>query len=119
VRVFERWDRVGTMDSPTGYLYRTALNLHRSRRRKRASRARHESMPTDGDGLAVVEDRDAIVRLLAGLPKNQREAVVLVKWLHLSSEEAGYAMRISPSTVRVHLARAMATLRGTEEVADE
>src|SRR6266516_4369257 len=27
VRMYERWDRVRRMDSPTGYLYRTALNL--------------------------------------------------------------------------------------------
>jgi DNA-directed RNA polymerase specialized sigma24 family protein len=27
VRVFERWDRVGLMDSPGGYAYRVALNL--------------------------------------------------------------------------------------------
>lgn len=30
-RVLERWDRVGTMDSPAGYAYRTALNLQRKR----------------------------------------------------------------------------------------
>jgi hypothetical protein len=29
-RVLERWDRVSTMDDPEGYLYRTALNLHRN-----------------------------------------------------------------------------------------
>src|SRR2546427_3349094 len=34
VRVFERWDRVADLESPTGYLYRTALNLHRSRSRR-------------------------------------------------------------------------------------
>ncbi len=30
-RVLERWDRVREMDSPTGYLFRTALNLQRKR----------------------------------------------------------------------------------------
>jgi DNA-directed RNA polymerase specialized sigma24 family protein len=40
VRVYERWDRVRQMDSPQGYLFRTALNLHRSRLRWVASRAR-------------------------------------------------------------------------------
>ena len=33
VRVYERWGQVGGMDSPTGYLYRTAMNLARSRLR--------------------------------------------------------------------------------------
>ena|SRR5947207_12710303 len=33
VRVYERWPQIREMDSPTGYLYRTALNLHRKRLR--------------------------------------------------------------------------------------
>ncbi|HEY5859013.1 MAG TPA: sigma factor, partial [Actinomycetota bacterium] len=34
VRVWERWDRVGVMADPTGYLYRVAMNLFRSRYRR-------------------------------------------------------------------------------------
>jgi DNA-directed RNA polymerase specialized sigma24 family protein len=34
MRAYERWGRVGSMDSPVGYVYRTALNLNRSRLRK-------------------------------------------------------------------------------------
>lgn len=30
VRVWERWDRVGTLDDPVGYLFKSALNLRRS-----------------------------------------------------------------------------------------
>ena len=30
LKVWERWDRVRNMDDPTGYLYRTALNVYRS-----------------------------------------------------------------------------------------
>src|SRR5687767_8043495 len=46
VRVYERWDRVRRMASPQGYLYRTALNLHRSRVRWLATRARQVLQPT-------------------------------------------------------------------------
>jgi DNA-directed RNA polymerase specialized sigma24 family protein len=45
VRVYERWDRVRQMDSPQGYLFRTALNLHRSRLRWVASTAHREPAP--------------------------------------------------------------------------
>ena len=38
-RVLERWDRVGVMDSPMGYAYRTALNLQRKRLRRLAVRS--------------------------------------------------------------------------------
>jgi DNA-directed RNA polymerase specialized sigma24 family protein len=30
VKACERWDRVRRMDNPTGYLYRTAVNAHKS-----------------------------------------------------------------------------------------
>ena len=30
LKVWERWDHVGEMADPTGYLYRTAMNLYRS-----------------------------------------------------------------------------------------
>ena len=34
--VWERWDRVRSMESPAGYLYRTGMNEYRKRRRKAA-----------------------------------------------------------------------------------
>ena len=37
--VWERWDRVGEMDDPLGYLYRTAMNLFRKRYRRTSSRS--------------------------------------------------------------------------------
>ena len=40
LRAYERWDRVGAMESPAGYVYRTALNLHRSQLRRLIVRAR-------------------------------------------------------------------------------
>src|SRR5690349_8376946 len=36
LRTWERWDRVSAMPDPVGYLYRTAMNLFRSRRRRAA-----------------------------------------------------------------------------------
>src|SRR6266496_1943287 len=34
VALWERWDRVGALSDPTGYLYRTAMNAFRSRYRR-------------------------------------------------------------------------------------
>ncbi len=34
VKVLERWETVRSMDSPTGYLYRTAMNTFRTRYRR-------------------------------------------------------------------------------------
>ena len=40
VRVWERWDRVGTLDDPVGYLFKTALNLRRSALRRATTAGR-------------------------------------------------------------------------------
>lgn len=34
LKLWERWDRVGGLDNPTGYLYRTAMNVFRKRYRR-------------------------------------------------------------------------------------
>src|SRR6478736_10515180 len=46
-RVFERWDRLRAAASPTGYLYRVAMNLHRNRLRSLRVRARRVPVAAD------------------------------------------------------------------------
>lgn len=119
VRVYERWDRVRQMDSPQGYLFRTALNLHRSRVRGLASKARQIFQATPSpDPAEVVQSRDSLSRALASLPTGQREALVLVEWLGMGQEEAATALGIKPGSVRARLSRAKADLRGKLEDED-
>jgi RNA polymerase sigma-70 factor (ECF subfamily) len=119
VRVYERWDRVRQMDSPQGYLFRTAMNLHRSRLRRVASMARHILNATPSpDPAEVVQSRDSLDRALAALPIGQREAVVLVEWLGMDQEEAATALGIKPGSVRSRLSRAKTDLRRVLEDED-
>ena len=112
LRVWERWDRVAALDDPVGYLYRTAMNLFRSRRRRVLVALRRTVKPREpDDGLAEVEDREAVVRALAPLTPGQRAAIVLVDVLGFTSEEAGRALRVHPVTVRVLASRGRAALR--------
>ena len=112
LRLWERWDRVSRLDDPTGYLYRTALNLSHTRRRRAAVALRRVARPgAHRDHLADVEEREAAVRALAPLTRRQRAAVVLVDAMGLTSEEAGEALGVKASTVRVLLARGRAALR--------
>src|SRR3990170_5364286 len=61
--VWERWDRVRSLDSPTGYLYRTAMNAFRSRLRRAARVARRAvGMAEAKDEYAEAEARDAVGR---------------------------------------------------------
>jgi RNA polymerase sigma factor (sigma-70 family) len=122
VRVYERWEHVRSTDSPAGYLYRTALNLHRSRLRRLAVRARRAvGLRPDPpvDPALEAEVRDEVDRALAALPDGQREAMVLVEWVGLSAEEAGRVLGIEPVSVRVRLSRARATLRTAMEDRDD
>lgn len=112
-RVYERWSRVRTMDSPGGYLYRTALNLHRKRARRLAvAGAIHLPGSREGaDPARVVEDRSEVLRLLASLSVPQRQVVVLVEWLGFDSAEAAAVLGIKPASVRTRLHRAKEALR--------
>jgi RNA polymerase sigma-70 factor (ECF subfamily) len=113
LRAFERWDRVGAMDSPAGYVYRTALNLHRSRLRALVVRARRvfANVPAEDVSGPVTASHD-VRTALARLPRGQREALILVEWLDLGSEEAGRVLGIDASSVRGRLHRGRASLRG-------
>jgi RNA polymerase sigma-70 factor (ECF subfamily) len=111
LRLWERWDRVADAPDPVAYLYRTALNVWRSRLRRMAVAARRaiqHARPVDA--MEDVEARDVVVRSLASLPARQRAAVVLVDVLDLPSERAGAILGIRAVTVRVLAARARATL---------
>ena len=111
-RVYERWDRVAAMDSPDGYLYRTAMNLNRKRLRRLAVRARRVFAATpDRDALAAVEDRNQVLDMLGTLPEGQREALVLVDWLGLETEEAARVLGIAAVSVRSRLHRGRSALR--------
>ena len=111
VKAYERWPSVQTMKNPAGYVYRIALNAHRSRLRRLGVASRRAVARTTPDPLTATDDRDALRRALARLPVGQREAVVLVEWLTLSHEQAADVLRVKPVTVRVRISRAHQALR--------
>ena len=112
VRVLERSDRVQKMEDPTGYLFRTAMNVFRKRYRRalvalrRVSRLRQRD-----DWFDQIEARDTIVRAIASLPTDQRAALLVTSFLGYSSEEAGRILGVRPSTVRARATRARSALR--------
>jgi RNA polymerase sigma-70 factor, ECF subfamily len=112
LRVWQRWDRVGSMDDPEGYLVRTAINVWRGRGRRAAVALRKviHAIPPE-DAVAEIESRDAVVRALSSLTPRQRAAVVLMDLLDLSSEDAARALGVRASTVRVLAAKGRARLR--------
>jgi len=119
VRVLERWDRVGTLEDPVGYLFKTALNLRRSAIRHAMTAAARSIHPTTHrDPIDRILDRDDAMRSLALLTKRQRAAVVVTELLGYSSEEAGEILGIRAGTVRMLTSQARAALREQKERED-
>ncbi|MEX0755231.1 MAG: sigma-70 family RNA polymerase sigma factor [Actinomycetota bacterium] len=113
VRVFERWDRVGRMDAPVSYLYRTALNEYRNRVRRAIRWGRRTLFVREG-GDEVSEAalaRTEVSHALGALTRDQREAVVLVEFVGLRSDEAGAVLGVSAGAIRARVTRARAALR--------
>lgn len=106
----ERWTRVGAMESPAGWTYRTALNALRRRQRRAAveSRLLRRSMAGNGEASRPHDWSPEIWEALRQLPRRERTAMALRYVADLSTEEIALAMQVAPGTVgsTLHAARA-------------
>lgn len=119
LKVWERWDRVADMEEPTGYLYRTAMNLFRKRYRRAVLALRKTvSEELRRDEFATVEDRSIVARALAELAPRQRAALVLTELIEFSSEEAGHMLGVTPGTVRALASQGRAAMKQHLEADD-
>jgi RNA polymerase sigma factor (sigma-70 family) len=110
--LWERWERVGAMDDPTGYLYRTSMNVFRKRGRRAVLALRKRLALAPGpEPFADIDEQQDVVAALRKLSPRQRAAVVLLDALDYSSEDAGKALGVTPGTVRGLASRARDTLR--------
>ena len=118
--LFERWDRIQSIEDPVGYLYRTAFNRWKrlSRRAARQLRALTDTV-NRRDEFAGVDDRDAVDRGLAVLTPRQRAAIVLTEVLGYTSPEAAGMLGVRDVTVRALASQGRAALRKVLEGNDE
>ncbi len=96
-RAYQRWDRVGAMESRSGWVYRTALNEARRRLRRRSMEQRLWRKRSDPP--VVPGPTGELWLLVASLPARQREAVALRHVAHLTESEVAQAMSITRGTV--------------------
>jgi RNA polymerase sigma-70 factor (ECF subfamily) len=119
LKVWERWDRVGSMDDPVGYLYRTAMNLFRKRYRRALLAIRRTfGLAPATDDFADADDRETVRRVLSSLPPRQRAALVLTEMLGFSPDEVGRALGVKASTVRSLTRQGRESFRRVMEVDD-
>ncbi|MGH2712136.1 MAG: sigma-70 family RNA polymerase sigma factor [Actinomycetota bacterium] len=111
-RAYSRWERVRTMDSPEGYVYRTALNIVRKGAGRSTPRTEQPSAGHSAQDPSIdIAERDRVMQALKSLPGGQREVLVMTEWLDLDTREVARALRIAESSVRVRLHRARSNLR--------
>ena len=99
--LWERWDRIGSLTDPTGYLYRTAMNVFRKRLRRAGLALRRTlALAPDPAPFSEIDEQQDVVAALAELTPRQRAALVLTDVLDFSSEEAARALGVTAGTVR-------------------
>ena len=112
LKLWERWDRIGSIDDPTAYLFRVALNGFRMRARAaRRAAKRLVAIETTVDPFDEVNLREDVRRMLLELAPRQRAALVLLDLYGYGSEEAARIMGIRPSTVRALASQGRTVLR--------
>jgi RNA polymerase sigma-70 factor (ECF subfamily) len=120
LKLWERWDRIDTIDDPTAYLYRVALNAFRSRHRRAAVGLRKLAPGGDvgRDAFADADMRADVRALLIACTPRQRAALVLVDLLGYPSQQAARILGVRPSTVRALATQGRRTIRTTEGARD-
>ncbi len=120
LKLWERWDRVQTVDDPTAYLYRTAMNVFRRRyQRGLMSVKRVVGVGPGVDEFARADERQLVRKALSELSPRQRAALVLTEMLGFSAKEAAYALGVRASTVRALAFQGRAAFKKTVESVDE
>jgi RNA polymerase sigma-70 factor (sigma-E family) len=112
-RCLRRWRRVAAADDRDAYVHRVLINTFTSARRRRWTGERPtDTLPetTVSDVTSVVDEADALVRALGRLGPDQRAAVVLRYYAHLSEEQMATALGVAPGTVKSRLSRALTAL---------
>ena len=96
-RALERWKRIGAMESPTGWVYRVAINHARRVARRKTMEQRVFRKPATMPDLPAPAGE--IWELVASLSVRQRQVVMLRHVGEMSENEIGTVLGISRGTV--------------------
>lgn len=118
VKAQARWSRIARTEAPEWYVRRMILNEFLSWRRRWAARQiplsnaeLDDTMSGVGDETALVDQRDALLRVIASLPPKQRAAVALRFYEDLPDSEIAELLGCRAVTVRSHISRALSSMR--------
>ena len=120
-RAWARWGRVSRLDSPEAWTYRVAVNLARSRHRRRQAeqRALARVGPIDGEVREVSADAITVRDAVAALPERMRAALVLRYFADLPVDEVAEILGCASGTVKSLTSQAIDRLRTVITFDDE
>jgi RNA polymerase sigma factor (sigma-70 family) len=115
-RACASWRKVSTHPAPAAWVVRTALNANISRWRRRRREVAVPDLGAVADLPSTAEAADGhvdprIVAAVLRLPARQRQVIALRVFLDLDTAHAAEVLGVAPSTIKAHLARALAALR--------
>ena len=117
-RCLKNWPQVSTHPNKNGWVVTTALNIYKDNLRKEKNRRKFLFF----SGHSYEQHTDAIdsklLQRIRSLPEQQRYVIAYRIILDLSVETTATLMELSPSTVSVHLSRALDTLKDQLNVQD-
>ncbi|MET9316897.1 SigE family RNA polymerase sigma factor [Kribbella sp. NPDC003505] len=120
-RCLLKWNRVRVAEDRDAYVHRVLVNCFRSSRRRRW----HGELPSaslpeapGSDQTAGVDDTDAVMRALDRLPGDQRTAVVLRYYAHLSEQQMASVLGVAAGTIKSRLSRAVKALAQDPHLAE-
>ena len=120
VALHRRWGKVRDHGNALAYLRRSVVNGCRSVQRRSAVAGRYvpdaaRSVESAESTVLATVHRATVLAALAGLPRRQREVLVLRHWLDLSEAEIAGTLRISRGSVKTHSSRGLTALRTAME----
>ncbi|GAA0949325.1 SigE family RNA polymerase sigma factor [Kribbella koreensis] len=120
-RCLLKWDKVRVAEDRNAYVHRVLINQFVSSRRRRWTGERPAAVLPEvagADQTEGVDDSDAVMRALDRLTSEQRTAVVLRYYAHLSEQQMASALGVAAGTVKSRLARALKTLAEDPNLAE-
>lgn len=113
MRCLVHWGKVERAEDRDAYVHRILVNTLISTRRRHWTRERATAMlpeTSQTDETLVIDTADAVMRSLNRLSADQRTAVVLRYYSHLSEQQMASVLGVAAGTVKSRLSRALSVL---------
>lgn len=121
MRCLVDWRKVERADDRDAYVHRILVNTFTSSRRRHWTRehatARMPETPSH-DHTVAIDTADAVLRSLDRLNRDQRTAVVLRYYAHLSEQQMAAVLGVATGTVKSRLSRALKVLAEDPHLAE-